>query len=147
MDKQLIDKKLKMYLTKNVNTLNDVVDKTNAIVLEQELGNTAGLYMYIEKNRLILINSNLSDSKKKIVLAHELSHAILHTKSNCAFNLSNAVSKAETEANYCANVILETLNIFKDREFTIHKEELTSKDKGFMDAHYFRILEYYVGGC
>nr|DAW30966.1 MAG TPA: IrrE protein [Caudoviricetes sp.] len=58
------------------------------------------MYKYIKKNKLILINSSLSEQEQKYVLAHELGHAVLHTKSSCfCYGLNVNTYKKEYEAN------------------------------------------------
>lgn len=44
-----------------------------------------GLYQYVQRNKFIYINSNLSEEEKKAICGHELGHAILHKKLNCTF--------------------------------------------------------------
>ncbi len=137
MDIRSIEKKLNRYINNNVTSLRDLTDRVNALVLEYDLGNNAGLYLYLGKTKLILINSNLSDSKKKIVLAHELGHAILHTKSSCAFNLTDSTAKAEIEANTCAHLIMRKLDIFMDSTFIISVGDLNKLDVGFLELQGF----------
>lgn len=132
LDIKSIEKKLNRYINNNVTSLSDLTDRVNALVLECDLGNNAGLYLYLGKTKLILINSNLSDSKKKIVLAHELGHAILHTKSSCAFNLTDSTAKAEIEANICTHLIMLKLDIFMDPTFRISTGEFSKLDDGFL---------------
>lgn len=132
MDIKYIEKKLNRYIGNTVTSLGDLADRINALVLEYDLGNNAGLYLYVGKTKLILINSNLSDSKKKIVLAHELGHAILHTKSSCAFNLTSSTVKAEMEANACAHLIMRKLGVFTDPAFMVSTGELNKLDMGFL---------------
>ena len=69
-------------------------------VLYNPLGSVWGMYKYIKKNKLILINSSLSEQEQKYVLAHELGHAVLHTKSSCfCYGLNVNTYKKEYEAN------------------------------------------------
>lgn len=51
------------------------------------LGEIAGNYILLKRKRWIFINDNIpSDSPLfKVVVAHELGHALLHRKENCAF--------------------------------------------------------------
>ncbi|ATW24571.1 ImmA/IrrE family metallo-endopeptidase [Candidatus Formimonas warabiya] len=41
--------------------------------------NTKGFFIHIRRNKYIVINSNLSEFEQRIVLTHELGHAILHS--------------------------------------------------------------------
>lgn len=58
----------------------------------------------------IYINSDLEDNSAKVVMAHELGHAILHVKENGAFMSSKTLlltSKIEQQANlFAANLLI-----------------------------------------
>lgn len=43
-----------------------------------DLGNIKGIYKKVVTNKFIVINENLDEFCQKVVLAHELGHAILH---------------------------------------------------------------------
>lgn len=82
-----------------------------------DLNNTLGMYRYVKKNKFIFINNNLSETEEKFVLAHELGHAILHTKNNCFYLKHNTymkVSNFETEANEFAAELLLSENDLKE---------------------------------
>lgn len=69
-----------------------------------------GMYKYINKNKVIFINSLLSESEQNIVLMHELGHATLHPKIECFFSdATNYLSKLKVE--YEANVFLAEFSI------------------------------------
>ena len=73
--------------------------------------------MYLKKHRYVFLNQNLSDQAARVVMAHELGHAILHRKENCYFIrnktfLSNA--KIENEANCFAVELLVPDSIYKE---------------------------------
>jgi len=88
-------------------------------VLKLPLGNLKGFYKCIEQIKFIFINSNLKDDEQKIVCAHELGHAIMHSKVNCCF-LHNftfqCTSKIEIEANRFCAYLLITDEMIKDYE-------------------------------
>ena len=68
-----------------------------------------GCYMFLKNHRYIFINQNLSDHQKRLVMAHELGHAILHRKENCYFLRNKTLllnSKNEIEANKFAMELL-----------------------------------------
>lgn len=81
-----------------------------------------GYYKYDRRNRYIVINCNLDDDFQRVVCAHELGHAILHTRVNTPFMTKNtffSVSKIEREANRFAaellipdDILLEYDNIY-----------------------------------
>lgn len=74
------------------------------------------LGMYTEQNRtkFIFLNDNVSAEVQRLVLAHELGHAVLHAKllkhdlyDATALNLKNKfVSQSEHEANFFAAALL-----------------------------------------
>lgn len=49
-------------------------------VIYRDLGNIKGYYTKCLRRKFIFINENLDDFSKKLVLAHELGHALLHGK-------------------------------------------------------------------
>ena len=53
------------------------------------LGKTHGHYTYAKRKKVFFINEDLSEIEKNFCCAHELGHALLHTKSNVYFNSSN----------------------------------------------------------
>ena len=68
-----------------------------------------GLYKYERRNRFIYINNNLSEEFQLLVCAHELGHAILHSRYNTPFMRKNtllSVSRIEIEANTFAAELL-----------------------------------------
>ncbi|MFQ9509532.1 MAG: ImmA/IrrE family metallo-endopeptidase [Lachnospiraceae bacterium] len=88
------------------------------------LGNIAGMYKYIEHAKWIFINSDIEDENfLRIVMAHELGHALLHRKENCCFMAHHTLlltSKIERQANIFAAKLLisdDMLNEYKG--FTI----------------------------
>lgn len=68
-----------------------------------------GCYMFIKNHRYIFIRKDLADSEMRMVMAHELGHAILHRKNNCYFIRNKTLllnSKVEKEANLFASELL-----------------------------------------
>lgn len=74
-----------------------------------------GFYMYERRNRFIFINNNLETHQQRYVCAHELGHAVLHTKLNTPFLKANtffSVDKIEREANeFAVNLLLYDKNL------------------------------------
>ncbi|WP_205597383.1 ImmA/IrrE family metallo-endopeptidase [Neobacillus thermocopriae] len=74
-----------------------------------------GFYKYERRNRFIFINNNLEIHQQRYVCAHELGHAILHTKVNTPFLRTNtlySVDKIEREANeFAVNLLLFDKNL------------------------------------
>lgn len=47
-------------------------------IVYMDLGNIKGIYKKVVTNKFIVINENLDEFCQKVVLAHELGHAVLH---------------------------------------------------------------------
>lgn len=98
-------------------------------VIENDLGEVYGYYTQINRIKFILINSNLSESEKRFVVAHELGHAILHSKIAipCLMHLKNINDiKIECEANRFAVQLL-----------------INGSHKDYYIEDKFKIMEYY----
>ena len=86
-----------------------IADSLNIEYLTGPMGSYSGCYMYLKKHRCIFLNDKLLDSDLKYVMAHELGHAILHTKVNCYFIKHKTLlseSRIEREANTFATELL-----------------------------------------
>lgn len=88
-------------------------------IANMPLGEIAGNYILIKRKRWIFINDNISlDSPLyKVVVAHELGHALLHRKENCAFIKNQTLlltSGIEREANLFAAYLLITNDMLQN---------------------------------
>ena len=95
----IVSKLLRQFNTRNPFS---IARYLNIEVLFTELGSSCGCYLYLKKHRCIIINSDLSEYEQRIVMAHELGHAVLHTKMNYYFMRNKTylnTSKYEREAN------------------------------------------------
>ena len=98
-------------------------------VIENDLGEVYGYYTQIRRINFILINSKLTESEKRFVVAHELGHAILHSKitTPCLMHLKNINDiKIEYEANKFAVQLL-----------------IDGSHKDYYIEDKFKIMEYY----
>lgn len=80
------------------------------------LGEIAGNYMLIKRKRWIFVNDDIPNDSPlfNVVVAHELGHALLHRKENCAFIKNYTLlltSWIEREANLFAAYLLITDDI------------------------------------
>lgn len=108
-------KKLIMYYKKRFET-NDpfqIANQLGIVVFVQPMGSYAGMYKYLEHTRCIFLNSAYMDNEIffRVVMAHELGHAILHRKENSCFMAHHTLmltSRSETEANRFAAYLLIT---------------------------------------
>lgn len=82
-----------------------------------------GCYMFLKNHRYIFINQNLPEHEMRLVMAHELGHAILHRKENCYFIRNKTLllnSKKEIEANkFAMELLLPDSFLEEYRDFTI----------------------------
>lgn len=88
------------------------------------LGNIAGNYKLINRKQWIFINDQIPvDSPLfKVVLAHELGHALLHRKENCAFLKNKTLlltTGIEKEANdFAAQLLIDDKMLHEYEGFT-----------------------------
>ena len=94
------------------------------IVAEYPMGTEAnsckGFFMYQSRMKHITINSELTDVVKRIILAHEIGHAVLHheaakMKAFHDFSLYDNSSKLEYEANLFAAEYLLDDEVVRER--------------------------------
>lgn len=97
-----------------------LVEELGIILIVEPLGKPLGMYQYINRNKVIWINSEIDEKVRRYVLAHELGHAVLHPKSSCFFsNIKNInKSKKEYEANLFSAELL--LDIDKNEDLFIN---------------------------
>ena len=75
------------------------------------MGNVLGNYRYLKRIRWIFINEDIldNDALSRVVMAHELGHALRHCKENCCFMAHHTLlltSRVEREANEFAAHLL-----------------------------------------
>ena len=96
----------------------------NIEIIYQDLGEVRGFFKKILRRKYIFINNELSEFDKKLVCAHELGHAILHSSNRIQFLIDNTKilkrSKIEDEANLFASWLLFPEN---DIEFEFKETE------------------------
>lgn len=113
--KRIVTKLVRRYNTRNPFLLANML---NFVVFNVPLNDLQGCYLYLKKHRVIYINSNIEDETiRKIILAHEIGHALLHTKVNCCFMRKSTLlntSKYEIEANRFAAELLVSDKIIKN---------------------------------
>lgn len=86
-----------------------------------------GLYQSFKRNKFIYINDKLSYSQQRIVLAHEIGHAVLHKELNVCFLEANTFfikNRFETEANvFAAELLVPDEVIYRDnyKNFTLEQ--------------------------
>lgn len=122
--KYTVNKLINKYNSKD---LYELASFLNIHIIHIELGSALGMYRYIKRNKFIFLNNNLDEITTKFVLAHEIGHAVLHTKNNCFYLKRNTFIKTnyfEIEANKFAAEILiddEELEICLKNGYTVEQ--------------------------
>ena len=117
--------RLVAYLVRTYKT-NDptqIAECINITVIRMPLDDMAGFYKYINRRKYIFLNSDIrDDSFLRVVLAHELGHAIMHPHENCAFINKHTLlltTKIERQANVFTAFLLIDDNMLLDyKDFT-----------------------------
>lgn len=115
----------------NTNNPFEIADNIGILYQYCEL-NFEGCYMFLKKHRYIFINKALKEHEMRMVMAHELGHAILHQKNNCYFIKNRTLllnSKMEREANTFAAELLIS-------------DEVITENINYTTIQLSRILEY-----
>ena len=106
-------------LVRKYNTRNpfEILKQKNVILVYAPLNGVRGFYQYFQRNHIIYIDENLSDSEKRFVCAHELGHMLLHKKANALFMDTHTffnTEKYEVEANtFAAELLIPDELIFE----------------------------------
>ena len=98
------------------------------------LGEIAGNSILLKRKRWIFINDTITKDSPlfRVVAAHELGHALLHRKENCAFIKNHTLlqtSGIEREANLFAAYLLITNDMLSD--YTGYTQEHFCKCTGY----------------
>lgn len=99
----------------------EIARSLNIKIVYIPLGKISGYYKYFQKRKCIYINADIEDMHfMRMVMAHELGHAILHPKENCYFLEHHTLmltNKNEVEANrFAVNLLIS------DDELSDYKE-------------------------
>lgn len=101
----------------------EIASELGIWIYEVDLGNIKGNYVYAKRKKVFFINSRLSPIDRLLCCAHELGHAILHTKSNLYFNNSKTFfnqQKHENEADiFAAELIINKTLLSKYEGFNL----------------------------
>lgn len=103
-------KRIVSYYVKKFQTTDpfEIADRLGVLYQIGEIG-CEGCYMFLKNHRYIFLNQNLDEQETRMVMAHELGHAVLHRKENCYFIRNKTLllnSKTEMEANRFAAELL-----------------------------------------
>ena len=116
-----VQSKIKKSRTRNPFTIAE--DNGIMLIFDSNLNKMKGMYTIIKRNRIIILNDNMSERMQQIVCAHELGHDALHRQfakdgGLREFMLYDMKSRPEYEANmYAADLLLddeEVMELAKD---------------------------------
>lgn len=101
----------------NTTDVYELCSSLDITVKYDPLGSTKGYFLNTLGKFFITLNNNLEDWERKVVLAHELAHALLHKDSNICFLKNYTYSntnKKENEANeFAAHLLIRDTDLFK----------------------------------
>lgn len=66
-------------------TVYDLIKHFGILLFEVNWDTGIGEYRYINRQQIIIVNTNLNDNLKQCVLWHELGHALCHRTINCYY--------------------------------------------------------------
>ena len=105
--------KLVSYLKRKYGTDDpeEIADYLGVTIIRMPLEDVvAGFYKLLKRRKYKFLNSDIDDDVfLRVVLAHEVGHAIMHPKENCAFMKSKTLlltSRIEKQANIFAAFLL-----------------------------------------
>lgn len=120
--KPIVSKIIKKYQTRDPYKLSSCL---KIKIFYEELGHINGFYQSCPKNKIIHLNKNLESNFKKIVCAHELGHALIHSNLNILFLEKHTFfgkSQYEIEANtFAAELLIPDETIIDNPEYTIEQ--------------------------
>lgn len=117
-------KNIVLDLTQKYNTLNPfkIADSLKIEYIIGPMRKYSGCYLYLKRHRCIFINEDLSDSDMRLVMAHELGHAILHKSEDCYFIRNKtflSTARIEKEANtFAAELLIPDSLIYENPGMT-----------------------------
>lgn len=122
-------------LVKKYNTRDsfELADDLNIKVFVEPLGkNIKGFYQSCPRNKVIHINQDLNERESSFVCAHELGHALIHTKLNILFLERNTLcvkNKYELEANIFASNLMIPDNLINDYPSYFNLEQIAASEE------------------
>lgn len=111
-------KRLATYYISKFGT-NDPFEIADCLGVLYQIGNceNEGCYMFLKNHRYIFLSNKLNPIELKLVMAHELAHAIYDRKENCYFIRNKTLllnTKIERRANRFAAYLLIDDEMLRD---------------------------------
>lgn len=111
-------KRLATYYIRKFGT-NDPFEIADRLGVLYQIGNceNEGCYMFLKNHRYIFLSNKLNPIELKLVMAHELAHAIYDRKENCYFIRDKTLllnTKIERRANRFAAYLLIDDGMLRD---------------------------------
>lgn len=126
-------KRLVAYYVRHFGTTDpfEIADRLGVLY---QIGNCKndGCYMFLKNHRYIFLSNQLEEKEMKLVMAHELGHALLDRKANCYFIRNKTLllnSKLERRANLFAAYLLISDELLK--EYVGYTESQFSSGTGY----------------
>lgn len=126
-------KRLVSYYKRKCGT-DDPFEIADQLGVLYQIGNCKheGCYMFLKNHRYIFLSNQLNREELRLVMAHELGHALLDRKANCYFIRNKTlllVSKLERRANLFAAHLLIS-------------EELLTQYRGYTEEQFCQCTGY-----
>lgn len=122
----------------------ELADCLGVILVKSPLtDNVRGFYRFIQRRKVIVVNSNLPWEEQRIVCAHELGHSVLHKDVNAVFlNMCTflVTDRYELEANHFAADLM-----ISDEDVELYKE-LSVQQLQIMFGFDEETIRYRFGG-
>ena len=133
MEDLLRVKRLVAYCIKKYGT-SDPFELADHLGVLYQIGNCKheGCYMFLKTHRYIFLSNQLGNAELRLVMAHELGHALLDRKSNCYFIRNKTlllVSRLERRANLFAAHLLISDDLLI--EYTGYTEDQFCQSTGY----------------
>ena len=110
----------------------EIISGMNAFIVFAPLYDVKGFYQHFQRNNIIYIDENLSESEQLFVCAHELGHMLLHKKENCIY--------MDTYTNFNTNKYENEADLFAIE--LLVPDEIITEHKGYTTEQLARLLGY-----
>ena len=99
-----------------------IAKEKNIIVKFLPYESTKGYFIKVKTNKFIVINSNLDEISQKVVCAHELGHALLHSNNKQALKYDKGMAMVQEFTLFPTNSVYENQANKFAAELLIHED-------------------------